>query len=64
MFFSLSKLYQRINIFAILRVVRLWNRLPKEVVNAPFLELFTARLDGAWSTWKVSLPRGRGIGMK
>ena len=29
------------------RMVSLWNRLPKEVVYAPSLELFKARLDGA-----------------
>jgi len=41
------------------RVVRHWNRLPSEVVNAPLLEVFKARLDGALSNLverEVSLP--------
>ena len=29
------------------RVVRCWNRLPREAVDAPSLEVFNARLDGA-----------------
>lgn len=32
-----------------LRVVRLWNRWPKEVEDAPFLEVFKEELDGALS---------------
>ena len=29
------------------RVVRFWNRLPKEMVDVPSLEVFKARFDGA-----------------
>ena len=35
--------------FFILGVVRHWNRLPKDVVNAPSLAVFKARLDRALS---------------
>jgi len=46
-----------------LRVVRHLNRLSREVVDVPSLEVFSARLDGALRNliwWKVFLPmRGR-----
>ncbi|KFW64555.1 hypothetical protein AS28_12792, partial [Pygoscelis adeliae] len=35
--------------FFTMRVVRHWNRLPREAVDAPSLEMFKARLDGALS---------------
>jgi len=41
-----------------------WNRLPKEVVDAPSLEAFEARLDVALSSlvwWLVTLPIARGL---
>ncbi|KFZ63244.1 hypothetical protein N321_12897, partial [Antrostomus carolinensis] len=35
--------------FLTVRVVRHWNRLPREAVDAPSLEVFKARLDEALS---------------
>jgi len=35
--------------FFAVRVVKPWHRLPTEVVNAPSLETFKVRLDGALS---------------
>ncbi|KGL94596.1 hypothetical protein N301_10798, partial [Charadrius vociferus] len=35
--------------FFTVRLVRHWNRLPREAVDAPSLEVFKARLDGALS---------------
>jgi len=45
------------------RMVRPWNRLPREAVDMPSLEMFKAGLDGALSNlvWqKVSLPMAGG----
>ncbi|KFR05979.1 hypothetical protein N306_14254, partial [Opisthocomus hoazin] len=35
--------------FFTMRVVKHWNRLPREAVDAPSLEVFKARLDAALS---------------
>ncbi|KFR12220.1 hypothetical protein N306_02225, partial [Opisthocomus hoazin] len=36
--------------FFTMRMVKHWNRLPREAVDAPSLEAFKARLDGALSS--------------
>ncbi|KFQ41086.1 hypothetical protein N332_06227, partial [Mesitornis unicolor] len=43
------KLDIRKKVFTV-RVVRHWHRLPREAVDAPSLEVFKARLDGALSS--------------
>ncbi|KFR15493.1 hypothetical protein N306_06011, partial [Opisthocomus hoazin] len=50
--FKLEEGRFRLNIrkkFFLMRVVRHWNRLSREAVDAPSLEVFKARLDGALS---------------
>jgi len=51
--------------FFTMRVVKHWNRLPREIVEAPYLETFQARLDGALSNLtklKMSLLTAGGLG--
>jgi len=50
--------------FFTVRLVRHWNRLPREAVDAFSLAVFKARLDGALSNlvwWKMSLPKAGGL---
>ena len=49
------------------RVVRHWNRLPKEAVDAPSLQAFKARLDvalGSLVCWLVTLHTAEGLELK
>jgi len=51
--------------FFTMRVVRHWHRLPREVVDAPSLDTFQVRLDGALSNLiqlKMSLLTAGGLG--
>ena len=44
--------------------MRHWNRLPREVMDAPSLEVFKARLDGALAShiyWVASLSMAEGL---
>ena len=60
--FKLEKGRFRLDIrkkFSPVRVVRHWNRLPREAMDVPSLEAVKARLDGAVSNlvqWDASLP--------
>jgi len=50
--------------FFTMRVVKHWNRVPKEAVNAPSLAVFKARLDGVLRNlvnWKMSLFMAGGL---
>ena len=50
--------------FFMQRVVRQWNRLPKETVDAPSLQAFKARLDvalGSLGCWLVTCTQ-QGVG--
>ncbi|KFW05240.1 hypothetical protein N327_13908, partial [Fulmarus glacialis] len=51
--FKLKEGRFRLNIrkkFFTMRVMKQWHRLPREVVDAPSLETFKVRLDGALSS--------------
>jgi len=52
--------------FLTLRVLKPWNRLPREAVDAPSPAVFNARLNGTLSNlvwWKASLPMAGGLGL-
>ena len=52
--------------FFTVRVVRHWNRFPREALDAPSLAVLKARLDGALSNlvwWKVSLPAEKNVAL-
>jgi len=65
--FILKEMRFRLDIrkkFFTVRVVKTWHRLPREVVDAPSLETFSAGLDGALSdlVWlKMSLLTAGGL---
>jgi len=47
-----------------MRVVKHWHRLPREAVDAPSVEVFKARLNGALSNlveWKMPLVTAGGL---
>ena len=44
------RLYMRKNCVFTIRVLRHWNRLPREVVDAPLLDTFKVSLDGPLSS--------------
>ena len=54
--------------FFTVRVVMCWNRLPREAVGAPSMEMFKTRLDGAlgslgwYEMWRLVALPGRGVG--
>ena len=50
--------------FFTLRVTEYWNRLPKEVVKSPSVEIFTTRLDAVLCSllWVTLLRQGVGLG--